>query len=71
MEFLTDISKQMITDWMNFFRDICAEHFIRNPVQVGGEGVLVEVDETVVVRRKYERGRVPGTKDVWLLYKQI
>lgn len=38
LEFQTGISMQSIVDWMNFFRDVCAEHFVRNPVQVGGEG---------------------------------
>ena len=31
LEFQTDIGQPTITDWLNFFRDICAEYFIRNP----------------------------------------
>ena len=30
-------------------------------------GITCEIDETVVVRRKYERGRLPAKKEVWLL----
>ena len=44
MEFQTDIRQHTITDWLNFFRDVCAEHFIRNPVQIGGEGNILIVE---------------------------
>ena len=44
MEFQTDISQHTITDWFNFFRGVCAEHFIRNPVQIGGEGNILFVE---------------------------
>ena len=81
MEFATGISSHSIVDWMSFFRDICAENFVKNEILIGGEGkekelilivifnlgIEVEVDETVVVRRKYERGRQPSKKDVWMI----
>ena len=38
LEFQTGISQATLPDWLNFFRDVCAEYFIRNPIQVGGDG---------------------------------
>ena len=29
-------------------------------------GIVCEIDETIIVRRKYGRGRVPEKKEVWL-----
>ena len=29
-------------------------------------GIICEIDETLIVRRKYARGRLPEKKDVWL-----
>ena len=45
-------------DWKRFLRDICAEHFIRHPLRIGGPGVTVEIDKSVFTRRKYNRGRM-------------
>ena len=45
-------------DWMQFCRDICVEHFLRNPRRLGGEGRIVEIDESLFAKRKYNRGRV-------------
>eukprot|EP00731_Ephydatia_muelleri_P019402 Em0012g227a len=45
-----------IVDWKNFCRDICLEYFIRNPVVIGGPGQTVEIDECLLVRRKYNVG---------------
>uniref|UniRef100_A0A914HUB0 Transposase n=1 Tax=Globodera rostochiensis TaxID=31243 RepID=A0A914HUB0_GLORO len=58
--------KQTITDWTNFFRDICAEYFVRHSIQIGGQGIVVEIDETCIVRRKYNRGRLRGNANEWL-----
>ena len=51
-------SNHSITDWMQFCRDVCVEYFIRNPCKIGGDGKIVEIDESVIAKRKYNRGRV-------------
>ena len=37
------MSNSIIFDWKSFLRDICAEYFIDNPVQLGGPGLTVEI----------------------------
>ena len=46
-----------IVDWYNFHRHICAQRFLDHPVEVGGVGKVVEIDELKFGRRKYNRGR--------------
>ena len=51
-------SQHTIVDWMQFCRDICVEYFVRNPMRIGGEGRIVEIDESLFAKRKYNRGRI-------------
>ena len=53
-----NMSNSTIVDWKSFLRDICTEHFIDNPAQLGGPGMTVEIDESVFTQRKYNRGRM-------------
>jgi transposase-like protein len=53
------MAEHTFVDWRNFLCDICAEHFLRNPVRIGGVGVEVQIDESVFVRRKHNVGRRP------------
>jgi hypothetical protein len=58
--FVTGIkSGKAIASWKNFFRDICAHalDYCGESV-IGGVGLTVEVDESLVFNRKYHRGRV-------------
>ena len=45
-----------IVDWKNVCSDICLEYFLRNPVVIGGPGHTVEINECLLVRRKYNVG---------------
>uniref|UniRef100_A0A914QR49 ISXO2-like transposase domain-containing protein n=1 Tax=Panagrolaimus davidi TaxID=227884 RepID=A0A914QR49_9BILA len=54
----SSISRQAIVDWRQFCRDVAVSHFQKNPTMIGGEGKTVEIDETVITKRKYNRGRL-------------
>uniref|UniRef100_A0A914PC61 ISXO2-like transposase domain-containing protein n=1 Tax=Panagrolaimus davidi TaxID=227884 RepID=A0A914PC61_9BILA len=55
-------STKTVVDWKNFFRDICKIYFDKHPIVIGGPGIEVQIDETVVTKRKYHRGRMPATE---------
>ncbi|KCZ75063.1 hypothetical protein H311_03965 [Anncaliia algerae PRA109] len=70
-ELLNDLeidSSVTIVDWKNLCREICCSYFMRNPVMLGGPGIVVEMDESSLVRRKYEHGRIVNTHWVFGAY---
>lgn len=52
----TNIGSQAINEWMNYYRCAVAQYFVTNPLKIGGPGIVVEIDETVITKRKYHRG---------------
>ena len=44
-------------DWRSFCSEVTL-HFIDKQEAIGGPGIVVEIDETFIVKRKYDRGRV-------------
>ena len=49
------------------FRQNCTNYLKENPVQLGGPGKIVEVDESCVAgKMKYNRGQTKG-KQVWVI----
>ena len=59
------ISEHTFVNWRNFMRDICAEYFMQNPMMIGGPGVVVQIDESMFVRRKHNVGRPVGVQWVF------
>ena len=57
------ISSKTSVDWRSFCSKV-TDSWFSNQKAIGGVGVEVEIDETLIVRRKYERGRV--LNQVWL-----
>jgi hypothetical protein len=58
-EFETGVSHLSIVQWNQWYRGVCAVHFEAHPQRIGGggTGVVVEIDETYVSKRKYGVGR--------------
>jgi hypothetical protein len=50
-------ARQTVVDWFRFCRELCVGHFESQQGKIGGPDSVVEIDETHIVRRKYDRGR--------------
>ncbi|RUS71010.1 hypothetical protein EGW08_021232 [Elysia chlorotica] len=57
--------------WFSYFRDICSWWLNNNPYQIGGPGLTVEIDESLVAKRKNHVGRVIEQSDGWAAYNGI
>ena len=49
------IAPGTIVEYMNFSRDIPIQHYAKYPVVLGSEGAIVEIDESALSRRKYNK----------------
>ena len=49
-------SIETVVDWNHYLREVCAEKLLRSPAFIGGEGMHVEIDESLFVRRKANVG---------------
>lgn len=55
------LSSSTAVDWDSFCREICEIFLLENSEMVGGEGIVVQIDESKFGKRKYHRGhRVDG-----------
>ncbi|KAG0436895.1 hypothetical protein DMUE_3986 [Dictyocoela muelleri] len=61
---VTGISLPIITKWYKKLRMASKKILTESMSKLGGEDKIVEIDETVVVKRKYNKGRIKRTK--WL-----
>ena len=57
------ISTRTSVDWRSFCSEV-TDHWLENQDSIGGDGIFVEIDETLLVKRKYERGR--GLAQIWV-----
>ena len=51
-------AKQTVVDWSRFARDLCVFSFENSNHVIGGENTVVEIDETLAVKRKNNQGRI-------------
>ena len=54
---LAGISEHSTSVWRCIINDVIAEYLMLNPVMLGGWGIIVEIDESMFGKRKYNRGR--------------
>ena len=59
------VSEHTIMDWREFMRDVAVIYFLNNREQIGGSGVVVEIDESLFCRHKNNMAR--AREDMWVL----
>ena len=52
------ISDKAICDWSSFCREVLVSWVLKNTKKIGGQGFIVEIDESKFGKRKYNVGRV-------------
>lgn len=53
------MSSSTVVDWNSFMREVFFDWAVNNSCdKLGGEGIIVEIDEAKMGKRKYNRGRV-------------
>lgn len=61
----TAVSRPSVTSFLSYLREVVADSLEVEDYTIGGEGIIVEIDETKISKRKYNRGhRVEGA---WVL----
>lgn len=62
---MAGVGPSAVSDWYKYCRSVCSQELVSRSCQIGGEGHVVEIDETSLAKkRKYNRGRV--YQDYWL-----
>ena len=52
------VSEKTVVDWFNFCRELCVEVLEEDRYsQIGGEGIVVEIDESKFGKRKFHKGK--------------
>ena len=61
----TGVSRQHVTNWKSILLEAVAVYIFNNPQPLGGPGLIVEIDEAMFGKRKYNRGAL--REGVWVL----
>ena len=64
---LLKISRKTVTKLFQKFRNLTSQHFQMHPIQLGGPGIIVQIDESVFsTKAKYHRGAALHQKSLWV-----
>ncbi len=64
---LCGVGKRSMVDVYSFFREVCSFYFVRNPIRLGGAGIICQIDESQFQSKpKHHRGHALGAQALWV-----
>eukprot|EP00794_Sanderia_malayensis_P009459 gene9459-10446_t len=60
------LSEPTVVNWYNLMREECSHKLLALPFVFGGVGHIVEIDESFMIKRKYQLGDVRAQHDQWV-----
>src|SRR6218665_3765380 len=61
-----DMSSATGVDYYQYMRNICSNKLVRSPMQLGGPGKEVQIDESLLLWAKYRHGLNVRRKQQWI-----
>ncbi|KCZ74571.1 hypothetical protein H311_04462, partial [Anncaliia algerae PRA109] len=55
---MVGIQSESVTAWCSHLRELLPDSLEYSEIKIGGPGIIVEIDETKLGKRKYNRGHV-------------
>ncbi|KAF0991727.1 LOW QUALITY PROTEIN: hypothetical protein HZS_7493 [Henneguya salminicola] len=55
-----------VLDYKKFVRDVFIGYFLIHQEIIGGPSIFVQIDESVMCKRRYNVGRILRTQDQWI-----
>ena len=62
------VSSATVAQWYQYFRDVCTWKLMQTPLVLGGVGKVFQIDESVMVKAKYNRGHRSSQRWVFSVY---
>eukprot|EP00794_Sanderia_malayensis_P005846 gene5846-6545_t len=60
------LAEHTVVDWFNYMREECTHKLLTLNIRLGGPGRIVEIDESVMIKRKYNRGARRQQHQQWV-----
>ncbi|GFT33214.1 hypothetical protein TNCV_1045571 [Trichonephila clavipes] len=66
-----DLPSHTISDWKQFVHEVILDHVEENSEQIGGIDCIVQIDESILEKRKYNLGRAVEGQWVFVEWKEV
>ena len=60
------ISNKTVIKYFKIFRELCIKDLNFDNLQIGGPGVIVEIDESLMAKVKHHKGKDLKRKQIWV-----